>query len=95
MNIEYLTSAVFDDKNWNLIYFHQNNIIGGMCINYHQNSHIKIEYMVIDERYRQKGFGHLLMNVLKSNFLSYLGLAQIKGICYIVTHAAINAKTFY
>ena len=66
ININFLYNAVFNCNHENLLYIYREKVIGGICLKNSGVEYIKIEYFVVDADHRQKGFGRLLMNVLKS-----------------------------
>ena len=66
ININFLYNAVFNCNHENLLYIYRKKVIGGICLKNSGVEYIKIEYFVVDAEHRQKGFGRLLMNVLKS-----------------------------
>ena len=68
MKMNFLYSTVFDPRYEKIVQIFDGRLVGGMCIKSEPQQYAKIQYMVVSSRFRKRGFGTLLINVLKSKF---------------------------
>ena len=66
MDINFLYNTVFDPRYEKIMQIFDDMLVGGMCIKSQPDKYAKIQYMVVTVKMRRKGFGSLLINVLKS-----------------------------